>query len=143
MPSVDWELGFLGQHGHGHGHGHGGGGAWYGGPTYYEEPFILPMMAYPECPPKMIRTVAGTCVPIPKEQLLGQFNPVQSITQAAMQASGVNPANIQKDVQNIEQNVEMYAYAQLGLQTVAAAATFGLFLMMFYKFLKERKRGAL
>lgn len=151
MTTAGFEMGYLnGPHPH-HPHGHGGGGGggmwWGGGPSYYPDypstVIALPML--PQCPPNMVATVEGTCVKRPtlKPQALGQFNPLQTITQAAMTASGVNPANIQKDIQNISKDVEMYAYAQLGLQTVAAAATFGLFLMMLYRFLKDQKRGAL
>ena len=48
---------------------------------------------------------------------------------------------MQRNVQSITKDVEMYAYAQLGLQTVAAVATFGFFLITLYTFLKKRKAG--
>ena len=46
---------------------------------------------------------------------LGQFNPLSLVT------GGTN--DLQRNVQSITKDVEMYAYAQLGLQTVAAVAT--------------------
>ena len=64
---------------------------------------------------------------------LGQFNPLSLVT------GGTN--DLQRNVQSITKDVEMYAYAQLGLQTVAAVATFGFFLITLYTFLKKRKAG--
>ena len=64
---------------------------------------------------------------------LGQFNPLSLVT------GGTN--DMQRNVQSITKDVEMYAYAQLGLQTVAAVATFGFFLITLYTFLKKRKAG--
>lgn len=69
---------------------------------------------------------------------LGQLN-LQTITGAM----GVNTNELQKNIQTISEDAEMYVYAQLGLQTVATVATFGFFLITLYTFLKKRKAGSL
>jgi hypothetical protein len=58
---------------------------------------------------------------------------VASLSQAIQ-----GPALMQK-VDEITNDAEVYITAQLALQTLATVATFGIFLMMFYKFNREKK----
>jgi hypothetical protein len=138
MKSSAWEMSYLGHGGGGHGGGHEhGDGIWFeGGPGFYEEGFMLPLVS--ACPPGTALDPSGSiCNPVAPLKGLGQFNPLATVAGAM----GVNTSGMQKDVANLEKNVEMYAYAQLGLQTVAAAATFGFFLITLYTFLRKRRKG--
>lgn len=62
----------------------------------------------------------------------------------ASAASGIqqiqsNP-QFMNDAERVISDVEMYVYVQLGLQMLVSGATFGLFLIALYNFIKDRKK---
>lgn len=86
-----------------------------------------------------------------ERQYMGQFDiasvgqavgqAAQGVAKAAQGAQYLQSPEFQQEVKQVSQDVQMYAYAQLGLQTVATVATFGFFLIMLYNFIREQKTG--
>jgi len=62
----------------------------------------------------------------------------RDITQFAQSTQYLQSPQFQEQVKKVTQDIEMYTYAQLGLQTVATIATFGLFLIALYTVIRKR-----
>lgn len=62
----------------------------------------------------------------------------QDVHQLAQATQYAQTPQFQQQIQEVKSDAEMYLAAQMGFQMVATIATFGIFLMMLNKFLKER-----
>ena len=62
-----------------------------------------------------------------------------NLPQTQMQISKITQAGEQQ-LTKIGSQVETYAYAQLGLQTVTTVAVFGMFLIALYNFVEKKNQ---
>lgn len=57
---------------------------------------------------------------------------------ASNAAAAFSSPQVQDKIVQVSDDVEMYVYAQIGLQAIATAAAFGLFLLALHKFVREK-----
>lgn len=61
-----------------------------------------------------------------------------AVNTAAQVAGYTQTPQFGQQVTKVTDDLEMYVYVQLGLQAVATAATFGIFLIGLHKFMRSR-----
>lgn len=89
----------------------------------------------------------GQLAPVPKLGPVGSALQIfsqlpqtqQDIQQMSKAVQYAQTPQFQQQVHEIKSDVETFVYAQLALQFLATAAVFGMFLITFNKFLKEKK----
>lgn len=63
---------------------------------------------------------------------------MSAVSGAANTATAFSAPQVQDKIVQVSDDVEMYVYAQIGLQALATAAAFGLFLLALHKFVREQ-----